>query len=104
MTSAISSRTPRRLGVAYLLFFLLGGFNAHRIYLGHTVYAIGFIVFYWGALWVFTMSQTGQHRPGLSTGGLIAVIILAGCLVSLIIDLIRMHSLVDEANARQSAP
>jgi len=41
-------------GIAYALWFFLGGFGAHRFYVGHTGYAIGMLLTF-GGLGVWTL-------------------------------------------------
>lgn len=42
-------------GVAYLLWFFLGGFAAHRFYLGTTGAAVGQLVLFWGGILLSTL-------------------------------------------------
>lgn len=46
----MSSNTVKSPTVAYLLWFFLGGFGAHRFYMGRTGSAIGMIALFLGSM------------------------------------------------------
>jgi TM2 domain-containing membrane protein YozV len=88
-TAAIS-RPAKEVGIAYLFLFLLGGFSAHRFYLGLVGSAIVFNVLWWGG-WILA---------GLAIG--IPMMVAAG--IWWFVDLFLLPSLVRNANARALAP
>ncbi|MBR2655012.1 MAG: NINE protein [Loktanella sp.] len=57
----------KSLGVAYLLLFFLGGFGAHRFYLGRTASAIAILVLVWGGV---VLSAILIGIPMLIIGGI----------------------------------
>lgn len=61
--TAESTRRQRSTGVAYLLFFLLGGLGVHQFYLGRTLRGMGFLV---GSLlgWTFLFAGIGSAMAG----------------------------------------
>lgn len=77
-------RARKETGIAYLFFFLLGGFATHRFYLGRTGSAIAFLVLWWLG-WALTAVYVG------------AFLVLAG-VIWLIVDLFLIPGMVREAN------
>ncbi|WP_231556486.1 NINE protein [Cryobacterium sp. MLB-32] len=71
--------------IAYLYFWLLGGFSAHNFYLGRTGPALGFLALYWGG-WVLTPFGVG-------------LALLAGAVIWLVRDLLAIRRYVSAANA-----
>jgi len=76
----------RSTGVAYLFWFLLGGFAAHRFYLGRIGSAVTFLVIWWIG-WLTTVFTLGW------------VLVTAGA-IWLFVDLFLIPQIVREENAR----
>lgn len=68
-------------GTAYLLWFFLSGFSAHRFYLGTTGAAVGQLVLFWGGLFL--------------SWALIGIPMLIAFGIWWIVDGFRMSSLID---------
>jgi TM2 domain-containing membrane protein YozV len=83
---ATAARPAKEVGIAYILLLLLGGFAAHRFYVGRTGSAVGFLILWWGG-WLLAALAIGI--PMLIAGG-----------IWLLVDLFLLPSLVREANAR----
>lgn len=88
-TAAIA-RPVKEVGIAYLFLLLLGGFSAHRFYLGLAGSAILFNVLWWG----------GWLLAGLAVG--IPMVIAAG--IWWFVDLFLLPSLVRSANTKALTP
>lgn len=82
---AVTVRPAKETGIAYLFWILLGGFAAHRFYLGLTGSAIGLVVLWIGG-WLLTPVLIGI--PMVISGG-----------IWLFVDLFLIPSLVRRANA-----
>ncbi|MEZ3155536.1 NINE protein [Microbacterium sp. BWR-S6Y] len=82
-------RARKESGIAYLLAILLGGFAAHRFYLGRVGSAIGFLCLWW----------IGWFTIGLVVGTF--MVIAAG--IWWILDLFFIPRMVREENARPYA-
>lgn len=81
-------RTLKDVGVAYLFAVLLGGFAAHRLYLGYIGTAFGFMGLWFGGLLL------------MNYGGLLAVV---AAVIWWIVDLVRLPRLTRHANVRIAA-
>lgn len=81
----VSVRPVKESGIAYLFWILLGGFAAHRFYLGLTGSAIGLLVL-WAGGWLLTPLFIGV--PMVIAGG-----------IWLFVDLFLIPGLVRTANA-----
>gem|GEM_PF-1384435 len=79
-------RPQKDVGVAYLLAILLGGFAAHRFYLGRIGSAVLFILLWWGG-W-------------LTAGFVVGIFLLIAAAVWWILDLCFLPAAVREENAR----
>ena len=82
---AARARPFKETGIAYLLFFLLGGISAHRFYLGLTGSAIVFNLIWWGG-WL--SSELAVGLPLIAIGA-----------TWLFVDLFRIPSLVRSVNS-----
>jgi len=78
-------RPPKEAGIAYAFLLVLGGFAAHRFYLGLTGSAIAFNIIWWGG-WMLSPILIGI--PFVIAGG-----------VWLFIDLFRIPFLTRSVNA-----
>lgn len=74
-------------GTAYLLAILLGGFAAHRFYLNQPGSAIAFILLWWGG-WALSPL-------------LIGIPMLIAAAIWWIVDLVRLPTMIQQANARR---
>lgn len=83
-------RPMKEVGIAYLLLLLLGGFAAHRFYLGRIGSAIAFCLLWWGG-WMLSIVLVG-----------IPLLVAAG--VWWLVDLFLLPSMVRETNARPLYP
>jgi hypothetical protein len=101
-TTTAATRPTKTVGIAYLLFFLTGGFAGHRLYLGHTTYAAAFIAAYWLGLFMLAMPRPDGTIVNLAT--ILGATLVTSCLIALLIDMIRLQTLVHEANHRRTAP
>ena len=81
----VTVRAIKETGIAYLFFFLLGGFSAHRFYLGLTSSAITFNVVWWLG-WILSPFLIGVP------------LVIAGA-IWLVVDLFLIPSLVRSVNA-----
>ena len=69
-------------GTAYLLWFFLSGFSAHRFYLGTTGAAVAQLVLFWGGL--------------LLSFALVGIPMLIAFAIWWIVDGFRMSSIIDQ--------
>jgi len=83
-------RPMKEVGIAYLFLLLLGGFAAHRFYLGLTGSAIAFNLIWWGG-WLLSAFAIGI--PLVAVGG-----------IWLLVDLFLVPSLTRNANAAAQFP
>lgn len=86
----VQVRPVKDVGIAYLFAILLGGFGAHRLYLGRIGSGITLAILYvigWG------LSLT-------VIGALLGIPLLIAVVVWLIVDLFLIPSIVREVNAR----
>lgn len=100
-------RRNKSVAVAYVLFLSLGGFGAHRFYLGRPGSAIGFLVLYWlgilGVPAIFGAKDVGSYPTPLANGPLllwlaVGLLWLAAVFVWLLVDLIRIPAMTREVN------
>ncbi|WP_198147858.1 NINE protein [Microbacterium sp. XT11] len=82
------ARPMKDTGIAYLLAILLGGFAAHRFYLGQIGSAVAFLVLWWGG-WALTFIFIG-------------FVMVAIAAVWWIVDLFIIPSMVRTANGMRS--
>ncbi|WP_167139651.1 DUF2510 domain-containing protein [Diaminobutyricimonas sp. TR449] len=82
----VAVRSQKETGIAYLFFFLLGGFAAHKFYLNQTGEAIGFLALWWIG-WLTTPFYFG-----------FVLVFAAG--IWLMVDLFGIPGYVRKANAR----
>lgn len=80
-------RPQKDVGIAYLLAILLGGFAAHRFYVGRIGSAIAFICLWWIG-W-------------LTTGAIVGIFMVLAAGIWWIIDLFLLAGMVREANGRR---
>lgn len=83
------ARPAKEVGIAYVFLLLLGGFGAHRFYLGRPGSAIALLLIWWTG-WLLAFAVIG-----------IPLIIAGG--IWLLVDLFILPSMVRETNARRLA-
>ena len=88
--TAVLARPAKEVGIAYLFLLLLGGFSAHRFYLGLIGSAIVFNVLWWGG-W-------------LLVGFAVGIPMLIAAAIWWFVDLFLLPALVRNANARALVP
>ncbi|HEY8198236.1 MAG TPA: TM2 domain-containing protein [Candidatus Limnocylindrales bacterium] len=107
-SAAASGRPHRSLATAYLIWFLLGIFGAHRFYLGDAragrrylfALAVGVALPVIGlvlALWTRSFEGVSLGLIGWSAG----LLVLLGVLLAAIIDAFRLPALTRRANAQR---
>ncbi|MFB8387478.1 TM2 domain-containing protein [Microbacterium sp. NPDC055910] len=85
-----TAQPQKEVGIAYLFFFLLGGFAAHRFYLGRIGSAIALLCIWWA----------GWFLVGVAVG--VPLLIAGG--IWLLVDLFVLPSMVRDENARRLEP
>ncbi|MBN9176119.1 MAG: TM2 domain-containing protein [Microbacterium sp.] len=82
----IHTRPMKDTGIAYLLLILLGGFAAHRFYLGYTASAITMLLLWWIG-WALSVVMVG-------------FLMIGAVVVWWIVDLFLIPSMTRERNMR----
>ncbi len=89
--------TRKSLGIAYLLWFVLGGFSAHRFYLGYTSSAVAQTLLWIGGFMMVFVGSFSNSLPmafmGIASLGTGAIWILA--------DAFLMPGLLERANRQE---
>jgi len=80
-----AARPTKDVGIAYIFLLLLGGFAAHRFYVGRTGSAVALLVLFLAG-WTLVAVAVG-------------VVLLVAAYIWMIVDLFLLPSLVREANA-----
>lgn len=88
--SPVIAATRKEVGVAYIFILLLGGFSAHRFYLGRIGSAIAFNAIWWVG-WALSAFLIGIP------------LVIAG-MIWIIVDLFLIPSMVRETNAARGYP
>ncbi|QYF98453.1 MULTISPECIES: TM2 domain-containing protein [Microbacterium] len=80
----IHTRPMKDAGIGYLLLILLGGFGAHRFYLGRAGSAVAMLLIWWSG-WALTVIGVG-------------IFMLLAVVIWWIVDLFLIPSMVNEYN------
>jgi hypothetical protein len=92
-------KSDKSVTTAYLLWFFVGGFSAHRLYIGGFPLAARQLA-YLGALIVMTVLAIVTHLSGIFIWGVILALIVSQC--SLWLDIFRIPKMCREHNSVDS--
>lgn len=90
-------------GIAFLFWFLLGGFGGHRFYLGFVKSGLTMLftaIFAWVFLWGGLIASFAGGSSAAGGLGAVAIVVFIAYAVWLIVDACRLGSLTAKANEK----
>jgi hypothetical protein len=97
--TGMSERPKKSIGLAYLLWFVLGGLGAHRFYLNSPRMGIGLIVLFGGGAAIALYGLTLQDQGWLLSG----LLCLGAWAVLLLVDAFRMPEMIEIASEEKDS-